>query len=382
MSLRVTVLATEIGRTNGGKGQYALSLLLHLVPILVDNGCKLTILVPKDAEVAALQAAARLVRLPVPKNSGTWRILWEQIYAPFLGCRSDVFLSLSSALPLGPLGAKRKLVVMHDIHPIQHWARPLEYSGGYSRKSLAYGVLGMKKAASSADLIVVDSRSVAAEIAAFLDVPPERIAVIPCGVDHQRFRLQDPGSIDQLRKRYDLPRDFYLVVGAAGPKKNFRLIVETYAGKHDARGLFLPVVVIGGERRPELDPATKSLIDVTGQADLFRFLGFVPDEELPAFYAASRALIFPSLHEGFGLPPLEAMACGVPVITSNCASLPEVVGDAGLLIDPHSPESLVEALLIVNQQAVRECLVEAGLKRARTFSWHRAAEQMAEKILR
>jgi alpha-1,3-rhamnosyl/mannosyltransferase len=116
-------------------------------------------------------------------------------------------------------------------------------------------------------------------------------------------------------------------------------------------------------------------------AALFRFIGYVPDNELPFLYAASRALLYPSLHEGFGLPPLEAMACGTPVIVSNRASLPEVVGDAAFVFDPDDPETFTEALYNVNVECDREVMIARGLKRVRSFSWEHTAEKIVDEIL-
>jgi glycosyltransferase involved in cell wall biosynthesis len=123
------------------------------------------------------------------------------------------------------------------------------------------------------------------------------------------------------------------------------------------------------------------LIDRNGIGEYFQFLGYVPDADLPVLYGAARALIHPALHEGFGLPPLEAMSCGTPVIASNRTAIPEVVGDAALLIDPTNPESLLEALRTVNDESIRELLVAKGLERAQLFSWERSADLMVHLIL-
>jgi glycosyltransferase involved in cell wall biosynthesis len=380
--MKVVIFACDMGRTNGGKGQYASSLLLHLIPILHAEEHKVTVIIPKDAFLAFSHGKANVLRLPVTKNTGTWRVVWEQIYAPFLTLPADIFLSLNSGIPLSPIWAKRKFVVMHDIYPLQHYLRPKDYPGEYSRKGLIHARLAIKKAAKMSDCIIVDSHFGASEVETFLGVPANRVAVIPCGVDHERFRPgNDQGRIEEVRSRYRLPQDFYLFVGTTGSKKNFRLIVEAYAmagtGPQDA---FLPVIVAGGEKRSGADELTLSLIREAGKKNLFHFIGFVPDVDLPALYAAARALIFPSLHEGFGLPPVEAMACGTPVVASNRPPIPEVVGDAALLIDPTRADSLVEALYKVNNEAIRKELIAKGLRRAQEFSWERTARRMAERI--
>jgi glycosyltransferase involved in cell wall biosynthesis len=124
-----------------------------------------------------------------------------------------------------------------------------------------------------------------------------------------------------------------------------------------------------------------NLIEHGRREGMFLFIGRVPDEDLPALYAAAWVLIYPSHHEGFGLPPLEAMACGTPVIASNRTSLPEVVGDAGMLVDPTDPEALLRALEQVNDEGVHKELVHRGLDRAQSFSWERTAAQLADVVM-
>ena len=192
--------------------------------------------------------------------------------------------------------------------------------------------------------------------------------------------------LERLRNRYSLPPEFYLFIGIPSPepgnKKNLHLIVEAYSQATDGEKNLLPVVIAGGEAagyrtKPEQVPLGAPAI-----RDRFWYLGFVPDEDFPALYSAARALIFPSLHEGFGIPPLEAMACGTPVIAANRPAIPEAVGDAALLIDPLEPQSLLEALDKVSKEPVRREMIEKGFARARLFSWECGADLMLSLILR
>jgi glycosyltransferase involved in cell wall biosynthesis len=150
-----------------------------------------------------------------------------------------------------------------------------------------------------------------------------------------------------------------------------------YGGKSPG---ILPVVVVGDTRRSALYQETVSLIEEARLGHLFRFLGMVPDADMPALYASARALIYPSLYEGFGLPPLEAMACGTPVVASNAASLPEVVGKAALMVDPNDPESLLQALDVLCDETVRGKLRQEGQIQAQRFSWATTASEIADVI--
>jgi glycosyltransferase involved in cell wall biosynthesis len=355
-----------------------------LVPELKARGWWVTILAAKDAPLGLFEPDARIVRLPVNKNTGMWRALWEEVYLPLHAWGADVFVSMTGLFPVGPLWSKRKIAVSYDIHPIQHLADPQKFPCQYSRKSLLRTAFEMRKAIEGADQIVTVSRSAAEEIHGFLGIPRDRMVNVPCGVDHHFFFPQDSERVEKLRKRYRLPEEFYLFLGypdaSAGNKKNLHLIVEAYSHAHEDERHLLPVVIAGGERAGFRDEPDR--VPIGGSSPhRFLYLGFCPDGDLPALYTAARALIFPSLHEGFGIPPLEAMACGTPVIAANRPAIPEVVGDAALLIDPLQPQSLLAALGKVSEESIRQELIAKGFERTRLFSWERSAEIMLRLIL-
>jgi glycosyltransferase involved in cell wall biosynthesis len=240
----------------------------------------------------------------------------------------------------------------------------------------------VQRAIEAADVIIAVSHFTAEEIRDVFKVDATRLRVVHNGLDHARFRAPatNPAS-NEIRSKYNLPKGFYLFVGPHSRKKNLRLIVEAYALQRGSGTGVLPVVVVGDPRRSALYTETASLIHQAKLKHLFLFLGMVPDSELPDLYASARALIYPSLYEGFGLPPLEAMACGTAVIASNAASLPEVLGKAALIVDPVDPESLLEALRQISDHSVREKLIQEGQIQAGRFSWEATAQKMAEIIM-
>ncbi len=224
--------------------------------------------------------------------------------------------------------------------------------------------------------LIADSQATARDLTTLYAVPPERVTVIYSGVE-ARFRPLDasssaPGVAPEKRVWGDAP--FVLTVGTLQPRKNHLTLVRAFA--QVARRLPDLQLVIAGGKGWMYDAVTAEVARLN-LAQRVRFIGFVDDADLPDLYRAARVFAFPSLYEGFGLPPLEAMACGVPVVASNASSLPEVVGDAGLLVDPLDVEGLAEALTrAVVDESWRAQAIGRGLARARQFTWTRAAEQL------
>jgi len=380
--VKVVILAAAIGTTSGGAGQYERQVLPLLLPILKAAGCQVTVLLCRDANLQLPSNLATVMRSPKAAGRKISRVLLEELWPSFVTWGTDIFFSMDSRFPLSPLWARKKLVVVHDIQILRHLAAPAQYPIDAPWANLKYFSLGMRKALRTADTIITDAQFTANELVSFAGVRQDRISVIPCGIDHERFHPPGGNSrLEEVRSRYNLPAAFYLFVGQPSKQKNLRLVVESYASGSLQGEFRLPVVVTWNLRRSTLFEDTLARIEQTGLSGLFQFAGYVRDEDLPLVYAAARALLYPSRYEGFGLPPLEAMACGTPVVCSNRTSLPEVVGDATLLIDPEQPESFVEALRKVNNESARRDLIKKGLERAQAFSWQSTAKQVAQQIL-
>ena len=376
--MKVTIFATATASV-GGIGQYTQQLLPRVIPLLVKKGCQVTVLLSKDSVFCASGEGVRGVRLPATRANRPLRVFWEHAYASVLGWGADVFVSLESRLPLVPIRAKRFLVIVHDLFPFLERLQPDRFPPEHSRWKGLYWRLVMGRAVRKAHRIIADSNSAAGELKTVFGVTADRVRTIYAGVDRGRFRLVE--GLQGIRGRYHLPDAFYLYVSGPGARKNFRLIVETYARAPLEPHVRLPIVATMGKPPGKAFQSLTRLIEESGQAHLFRFIGYVPDDELPFLYAASRALLYPSLHEGFGLPPLEAMACGTPVVVSNRASLPEVVGDAAFVFDPDHPATFIEALHNVNVDSAREAMIAKGLERVRGFSWEDTAEKTVDEIM-
>jgi glycosyltransferase involved in cell wall biosynthesis len=229
----------------------------------------------------------------------------------------------------------------------------------------------------SVDAIVSVSQATKNDLVELLDVLPDRISVIPCGIS-TRFAplpLEDP-HLRTVRERYSLPEQYVITVGAVEPRKNLpRLLraVEILSRTRPAlRSLSLLHVGPAGWLMQEVAQTISEL----RIRDRVRFLGYVPNEDLAALYQLARVAVYPSLFEGFGLPVLEAMASGCPVVTSNCSSMPEVAGDAALLVDPMSEESIAEGLArLWLDDSLRDDLILRGRYRAADFTWESTARE-------
>ncbi|PJF46609.1 MAG: glycosyltransferase family 1 protein [Candidatus Thermofonsia Clade 3 bacterium] len=239
--------------------------------------------------------------------------------------------------------------------------------------------------------IVADSHATARDLTALYGVPPEKITVIHSGVDG-RFTPYRDTLYMQRRRAYVLKKygigdaPFILTVGTLQRRKNHLRLVQAFAKLIAARsGARTPLLVIAGGKGWLYDEVHAE-VQRLGLGERVRFIGYVEDMDLPHLYRAAAAFAFPSTYEGFGLPPLEAMASGVPVVTSNVSSLPEVVGEAGLQVDPLDVDALARALeQALNDEVWRRHCIARGLARAAQFTWQRAAEQLLavyERVLR
>lgn len=246
------------------------------------------------------------------------------------------------------------------------------YPGMLSPRGRLLYRLTMGLAVRSAAAIITISQHARDEIAAAYRLPAARLAVTPLAAD-PRFRPQPPEAVAELRARLGLGRPYVLYLGSNKPHKNLgRLVLAWERALRDPAAEGVDLLVAGHEdpRHPEV----RRLVAERGLGGRVRFLPDVADADLPALYSGARVFAFPSYYEGFGLPPLEAMSCGAPVLCADASSLPEVVGAAALSVDPLSPDAIAAGLsTLLGDPALRQTLRERGLSRAREFSWRRTA---------
>ena len=283
--------------------------------------------------------------------------LWEQVSLP---CRMRRSL-LWSPCSTGPLGVASQVVTIHDcaFH---------DRAECFTPRFAAWLQWLVPRLARRVRKIITVSHFSKNRICDICRVPPEKVHVVHNGVD-QSFRRASAEAIAAARHQFDLTERYVLCVGSLEPRKNLPRLLEAWkriAGQVPDYRLVLVGTTAAVFRDANLSAGDPSVI----------LTGYVPDELLPALYSGAAAFIYPSLYEGFGLTVLEAMACGTAVICSNTTSLPEVAGEAALLIDPEDVEAMGQTLLrLLTDQPLRESLRQGGLRRAEEFTWDHAAKQ-------
>jgi len=372
--MRIAFDATAMPRLMAGAAVYTYELARALAAVDSENEYVIFARGSQFDDLPAMRPGppagrARLRVLKVRAPSRLLRLLWEQTVLPWRlrQLRIDVLHSPHHTTPLAPCGYRR-VVTIHDLTFLLLPER-------YPTTRRLYFQTMTRLSARVADAVIVPSEAVKGDVMRILGLPPERLFVIPEAAG-PAFHPQDAVAIEAVRRRYGLEGPFLLSVGSLEPGKNRERLLQAFA-RLRAGGLKHTLVVAGQRawRYEGEEPLARRL----GLADSVRFLGHVPQADLPALYSAADLFVFPSLYEGFGLPALEALACGTPVVASNVSALPEVVGDAALQVSPLDVEGLAGAMeRLLCDDRLRGDLRERGLARAAQFSWEKAARQTVE----
>ncbi|GIV80203.1 MAG: glycosyl transferase family 1 [Litorilinea sp.] len=300
--------------------------------------------------------------------------LWHRLDCPwprvdwFTGGPLDLFHATDFVLP--PSNARRKILTVHDL-------AFLFYPDAALPSLHHYLNVVVPRSVRRADHIIADSHHTARDLQEQWQVPAETISVVQGAVDHSRFRpITDPARLAAVRQRYGIgDRPFILGLSRLEPRKNFvRLIEAFHQARQEAR---LPHRLVIGGSKGWLYDAIFARVQELGLEEHVHFPGFVADEDLPALYAAAEFFAYPSLYEGFGLPIVEALACGTPVLTGDNSCLPEAGGPGALYVRAEEVESIAQGILqLAQDEQLRVRLREAGLAHAAQFTWERSAQQL------
>src|SRR5688572_11625110 len=305
---------------------------------------------------------------PIIETAGAYSVS-EQFAVPIGLRREAVDLFHAPHYVLPPLTPCRSVVTIHDcIH-----LRFPQYLP--SRLGYAYARTSMWIATHRSNRVLTVSEASKRDILKYFHVPERKIDVIYNGIDERFGETPSPDEVLRVRERYQLNDPFVLYAGNIKPHKNLERLIEAFhilrRNGHDT----VKLLIIGDEISKYA--TLRRAVHKYKLHKHVRFFGFVPDATLAILYRLARVFVFPSLYEGFGLPPLEAMASGTPVITSNVSSLPEVVGDAAMLIDPYQPDAIAGAMhRVMLDDRLRDDMRERGLMRAREFSWGRSVSRI------
>ncbi len=311
------------------------------------------------------------VAVPESERPAVRNVLWHQTVLPGAlrqhGC------------DLVHIPSYRRLVAFPGVPQVAtiHDCAPFRLAGKYDRWRMLYGRQVVTRLARRAARVIAVSETTAADIREFFRVEPARLRVVYNGIDHGRFR---PVPRKEVAQRLPVTRDWsqpwwIYVARLEHPAKNHLRLLEAFARVCAAEPERAGRLVLAGADWHGAEEIHRA-IAASPVRQRIHLAGFVPDDALPAWYSGARALVFPSLFEGFGLPPIEAMACGCPVLSSACGSLGEVVGEAGLIFDPLAPTEIADTMLqLLQSEALAEDLRQRGLARAASFHWRRCAEE-------
>ncbi len=339
---------------HSGIGTY----LKNLIPLLSKGDLDLTLIVSQNA----LKTSPWLLSYPLIFCEDPIYSLREQIHLPQLIPPCDLFWSPHFNAPLFPIRAKKRLITIHDLYHLAffsqlHWMKKI------------YARIVISQAMRKADRVVTVSLFTLSEIEKFFPKFFKKTSVVYCGVSPTQFS-KVPEKNEKILSL--LPQKYFLFVGNVKPHKNLLGLLQAFQLlAREKRDVFLVIVGKGFGKLFE------ELMERFGNIrEKVLWLKNIPDEDLPMIYHRSCALVFPSVYEGFGLPPLEAMASSCPVIASRIASIPEICEDAALYIDPYDPLTMKDAMVkILGDTHLRQHLIASGKKRIEQFSWKKSAAQ-------
>lgn len=299
--------------------------------------------------------------MPFPKFWTQIRISWEMIMHPV-----DVLFIPASALPLWH--PKKSVVTVHDVA----WRI---FPGAFTKFMRRYLEWSTKFAVNKAKKILAVSEATKKDLAKFYNINPTKVSVTHLGFDSRSLRPRGYEEVQPILDKYGLVYQKYvLFVGTIQPRKNIVKLVEAFQKLRKQNHIEEKLAIFGG--RGWLWEPILEKIKTVGIDGSIKYFDYAPKEDLPFIYSGAKLLTLPALYEGFGLPPLEAMASGVPVVVSNVSSLPEVVGDAGVLVNPDSIDSIAEGLLkVLIDKNLRDQMIADGLKQTEKFNWENTAKE-------
>lgn len=347
--------------------QYYMEHLLNALDNSEHHPLSIEALLSKSYTGKLTKSARLRLAYPVDTVSRTKRVLWENMVLPFRLRKEKeiVYHSLAYVLPL--ICPCKSIVTIHDLIALQ-------YPGLCQKESAAYFGYMLPRTITRANKIIAVSQKVKSDILNSFDIDPEKVSVIYHGVDPAFKKVTDNTLLEETRREYRLPGKFILFVGNLEPKKNIYRILEAFAILKKSRAIEHSMVFAGkkGWKMNDLDRA----IAAHGLEECVHITGYVEKAHLPALYSLADVFVFPSLYEGFGLPVVEAMACGTPALISNAGALPEIGGDACVQADPYDVSSIAEAMYsLLSDAPLRERCAREGLSRAGLFSWEKTAQE-------
>ena len=370
--MRIALDYTAAIRQGAGIGTYVHNLVAALLSLDTDSQYTLLTSGQPTRErqfPTAPNVRSRSIFVPDRYLNVLWYRWRVPLPATLFSGPTDIYHGPDFALP--PLSKKvRKVVTIHDLAFLEHPEYAVPSLAAYLRKVVP-------EAIDASDVVATVSSEVNRTLIEHFQTPHEKLIVIPNGVAPYFRRISDPLLLNATRHKFALKHPLVLGVGTLEPRKNHAgLIKAFYQAQRKKHG---PTVLAIAGSPGWLYEETQNLVAELKLERKVRFLGRVTDLELITLYSMADVFAFPSFFEGFGIPPLEAMACGAPVITSNTSSLPEVAGDAALLVDPNDISALARAIQsLLEDEQLRSELVQKGYQQAKKYTWDRSARRMLQ----
>ncbi len=363
--MQIAINTLGPSKLKAGIGRYVSNLVNDLAKI--DDKNKYFIFVNEDnfewfANIT--NSNFKIIKLSNYSKIKFMRVLWEQFILPLYCVTKKIDLLHSPGFTLPFIKTCKQAVTIHDM-------TFFNYPEHHTFLKRIYFPMMIKHAAKRADLIFADSENTKQDIIKILKVKPDEIQTVHLGVEDIFFEKRNEKETKRILSKYNINKKYLLFVGTIEPRKNIATLISAFA-KLPREDLDLVICGKLGWMYDEIF----SLIKKEGISEQVKLLGFVPDEDLPSLYANSEVFVYPSFYEGFGLPVIEAMASGCPVITSNLSSTKEIAGESAMLIDPNDQEELIQAIknLLANDK-MRQNLIKKGRLRAKEFTTLATAEK-------
>lgn len=365
--MRIGINTRYLQYQSTGITKYLLNLILNLKKIDGSNNYLLFFDSDKPLPKAILEAGFDYVLLRVPTHHRMLKGLWAYFYLPYLIKKNKLDLYHEPFL-IGP--AFKKCPTVITVFDMAYLHVPY----GYTYAARLYFKSLFSRSIKQSDLAVAISENTKNDVINNFSISPDKVQVVYAGVDEIFRPINDKKGLEKVRKVYGIKKDFILAVSLISPRKNLVRLIKAFKLLRDKKNIDCQLVIVG--RKGWLYGDIFREVRLSGLEEEVVFCGYVPRKDLLYLYNAAAIFVYPSLYEGFGLPILEAMACGCPVVASNTSSMPEVCGEAALLVNPHNTEELTGALAKAREdRSLCQSLVEKGLSQAKKFSWEKAAKE-------